>query len=51
MRRKSKLARMTALLFAVLLLAACSNETTVTPPTAPTTLSWDQSNWGAVNWQ
>ncbi|MBL4774860.1 MAG: hypothetical protein JKY87_02220 [Mariprofundus sp.] len=48
---KSKLARFTALLFVVLLLAACKGEATVTPPTAPTDLSWDQTDWDQTNWQ
>jgi len=51
MKSKSYLTRLTALLFVALLLAACKGETTVTPPTAPTTLSWDQTNWGQTNWQ
>jgi len=51
MHIKSYMARMVALLFAVLLLAACSNQASVTPPTPPTNLSWDQTNWDQVNWQ
>jgi len=55
MRNKFMPARLLALLFAMLLLASCGGGgggTATTPaPAAPTTLSWDQSNWGAVNWQ
>lgn len=45
-----------AMLFSLLLLASCGGdggEATVTAPATPavTTLSWDQSNWDAVNWQ
>jgi len=50
-KNKSHMTRMTALLFAVLLLGACSNQASVTPPAAPTSLSWDQTNWNQVNWQ
>jgi len=54
MQRKSHVSRFIALLFAMLLLASCGGGggTAATPaPAAPTTLSWDQTNWDAVNWQ
>ncbi|MBN4073296.1 hypothetical protein JYT23_00505 [Mariprofundus ferrooxydans] len=53
MRMKSIFSRLTALLFVALLLASCGGGGTAAAPTpAPvTTLSWDQSNWNAVNWQ
>jgi hypothetical protein len=45
-------------LVGVVLLATAScgssdgGSTTAAPPApAPTTLAWDQGNWGAVNWQ
>lgn len=51
MKSTSHAIRITAMLFAMLLLASCSNQATVTPPAAPTALSWDQTNWDQVNWQ
>jgi len=51
LKSKSHLSRIMAMLFAMLLLASFTGEATVTPPAAPTNLSWDQTNWGQTNWQ
>jgi len=49
---KTILTRTIALIFVIFLLASCGGSGTSAPaPSAPTTLTWGQGNWGEVNWQ